>query len=161
MKFIFDKDALIKEIAIAQEIISNKNAISILSNVLLSAKDGSLTIKATDVKINFETKIPVEILEEGTTTIFCDKFIGILNSLPPGDAEFEQTDISVVIKPTAKKVKFQLKSMSSEKVPEFSLDEPVPYFDVPAKDLIDMIAETIFSISDDETRYFMNGAYFV
>jgi DNA polymerase-3 subunit beta len=151
---------MIKEIAIAQEIISNKNAISILSNVLLSAKNGSLTIKATDVKINFETKIPVEIQEEGTTTIFCDKFISILNSLPSGDAEFEQTDISVIIKPAAKKVKFQLKSMSSDKFPDFSLEEPVPYFDVPAKDLKEMIAQTIFSISDDETRYFMNGAYF-
>ena len=35
MRFTFDRDAMIKEIAIAQEIISTKNAMSILSNILL------------------------------------------------------------------------------------------------------------------------------
>ena len=40
MKFTFDRDALLKEIAIAQEIIATKNAISILSNVLLVAQNG-------------------------------------------------------------------------------------------------------------------------
>ena len=33
MKFQFDRDAMIKEVAIAQEIIANKSPISILSNV--------------------------------------------------------------------------------------------------------------------------------
>ncbi len=84
MKFSFDRDALLKEISIAQEIIATKNAISILSNVLLEAADGSLTIKATDIKGNFETKIPVEVSEKGSTTVFCDKFMRIISSLPPG-----------------------------------------------------------------------------
>ena len=39
MKFTFDKDAMIKEIAIAQEIIDTKNVGSILSNVLLNASN--------------------------------------------------------------------------------------------------------------------------
>ena len=60
MKFTFDRDAILKEIGIAQEIISTKNALSILSNVLFIAEHNSLTIKATDIKVNFETKIPGE-----------------------------------------------------------------------------------------------------
>ena len=61
MKFTFDKDSMMKEIAIAQEIIATKNVTSILSNVLFIAEDDTLTIKATDIKVNFETKIPVEV----------------------------------------------------------------------------------------------------
>ena len=72
MKFTFDRDAMLKEISIAQEIISTKNALSILSNVLFIAENNSLVIKATDIKVNFETKIPIDIEEEGTTTVFCD-----------------------------------------------------------------------------------------
>ena len=79
MKFIFDRDEMIKEIAIAQEIIAIKNALSILSNVLLTAENDTLTIRATDTKVSFQTKIPVNVEEEGTTTIFCDKFMSILN----------------------------------------------------------------------------------
>ena len=84
MKFTFDRDAMIKEISIAQEIISTKNAGSILSNISISAYNNTLDIKATDIKVNFETQIPVQIEEEGSTTIYCDKFMGILSSLPEG-----------------------------------------------------------------------------
>lgn len=160
MKFTFDRDSMLKEIAIAQEIISTKNAISILSNILFCAENNSLTIKATDLKINFETKIPVEIEEEGTTTVFCDKFISILNALPSGDIEFTQKDIVIEITPIAKKAVFKLKSMASDKFPEFSSTENVPYFDVPADEFKAMITQTIFAVSDDETRYFMNGVFF-
>ena len=82
MRFTFDKDTMIKEISIAQEIISTKNMGSILSNILIIAQENKLTIKATDIKVNFETQVPVQITEEGTTTVYCDKFMGILNSLP-------------------------------------------------------------------------------
>ena len=99
MKFTFDRDALLKEIAIAQEIIATKNAISILSNVLLDAHNGTLLIRGTDIKVNFETKIPVDIQEPGSTTVFCDKFMSIISSLPQGEIEFEQNDIKITIRP--------------------------------------------------------------
>lgn len=160
MKFIFDRDAMIKEISIAQEIISTKNATSILSNVLLIAEDDTLTIKATDIKVTFETKLPVEIYEPGMTTIFCDSFKNILNSLPSGEIEFNQNDIKVIIKPITKKVNFQLKSIASDKFPEFNVDNDIKYFEVPSSEVKEMITHTIFSVSDDEARFFMNGVYF-
>ncbi len=159
MKFTFDRDALLKEIAIAQEIIATKNAISILSNVLLTADNGTLTIKATDIKVNYETRIPVDIIESGSTTVFCDKFMSILSSLPQGEIEFEQNDIKIVIKPAMKKARFQLKSITSDKFPEFTSPGDLPFFEVPVKEFKEMIHQTVFSVSDDETRYFMNGVF--
>jgi len=159
MKFSFDRDALLKEISIAQEIIATKNNISILSNVLLSAENGSLTIRATDIKVNFETRIPVDIQESGSTTVFCDKFMSIISSLPPGDIEFEQSDIKIFIRPATKKARFQLKSISSDKYPEFTVPENLSFFEVPVKEFKEMIYQTVFSVSDDETRYFMNGVF--
>ncbi len=160
MKFTFDRDSMMKEISIAQEIITNKSPISILSNILLIAKDNTLTIKASDTSVNFITNIPVDILEEGSTTIFCDKFSNILSSLPSGEIEFEQQDIKVTIKPVSKKVKFQLKSIASEKFAEIPEANDVPFFEMPSKDFKEMIQHTIFSVSDDTNRYFMTGVYF-
>ena len=167
MKFTFDRDAMIKEVSIAQEIISTKNAGSILSNISISAYNNTLNIKATDIKVNFETQIPVQIEEEGSTTIYCDKFMGILSSLPEGEIEFNQSAgdgsdqaVSVIIKPVGKKIKFQIKSMSQEKFPDFDSADDVPYFEVPAKEIKEMIGQTAFAVSEDETRYFMNGVYF-
>ena len=161
MKFTFDRDAMIKEISIAQEIITNKSPVSILSNILIIAENNSLTIKATDSTVKFTTVIPVDIQQEGRTTIFCDKFMSILSSLPSGEIEFIQEDIGVTIKPIAKRVKFQLKSQASEKFPEVGSSENVPFFEIPSKDFKEMISETIFAVSNDVNRYFMTGVYFV
>jgi DNA polymerase-3 subunit beta len=160
MKFTCEKSVLLKEITMAQEIISSKNAISILSNIYLEAKNDSLVIKATDMKINFETKVPVTVLNEGATTVFGEKFLGILNSIPDGELEFDQSDARIIIKPYLKKMKFQLKSTASDKFPEFSVPSNVDFFELPIKDFKDMIVQTVFAVSDDETRYFMNGVFF-
>ena len=161
MKFTFDRDAMIKEIAIAQEIITNKSPVSILSNILIIAENNSLTIKATDSTVKFTTSLPVDIQEEGSTTIFCDKFMSILSNSPSGDMEFIKDDITVTIKPIAKKVKFQLKSQTSDKFPEISKYDNVPFFEISSKDFKEMIKETIFAVSEDKNRFFMTGVYFV
>lgn len=161
MKFTFDRDAMIKEIAIAQEVITNKSPVSILSNILLIAENNGLTIKATDSTLKFSTVIPVDIQEEGRTTIFCDKFMSILSSLPSGDVDFIQEDIEVTIRPTAKRFTAKLKSQTSDKFPEIGTSENVPFFELPSKDFKEMIRQTIFAVSDDRNRYFMTGVYMV
>ena len=160
MKFTCEKSVLIKEISIAQEIISSKNAISILSNVYLEAENDTLLIKATDIKVNFETRVPVTVVDPGSTTVFCEKFLGILNSIPDGEMEFDHTDMKITIKPTFKKIKFQLKSIASDKFPEFPSYDSTQFFDIPIRDFREMVSQTVFAVSDDETRYFMNGVYF-
>lgn len=167
MKFTFDRDSMVKEVSIAQETISSKNASSILSNILIDAQDNRLTIKATDLRINYETQLPVQVLEEGSTTIYCDKFLGILNSLPSGEIEFvqeknenDEQSVKVKICTLDRKNKFEMRCMSTEKFPEVYTAENVPYFEVSSKELKDMIAQTYFAVSDDETRYFMNGVFF-
>ena len=160
MKFTCERSVLLKEIAIAQEIISSKNPISILSNIYLNAEGDSLTIKATDIKVNFETKVPVTVEKEGSTTVIGEKFLGILNSIPEGDLEFVQNDSKITIKPSAKKINFHLKSIASDKFPEFPVSAGGVSFEMAIRDFKEMVVQTVFAVSDDETRYFMNGVFF-
>jgi DNA polymerase-3 subunit beta len=159
MKFTCDRSVLLKEIAIANEIIASKNVISILSNIYIEAMEDHLIIKSTDMKVNFETKVPVQVVESGAVTVYGDKFFGILNSIPDGEMEFEQSGGKITIKTTVKKAKFQLKNTASDKFPEFTASAK-EFFEISVKEFKDMIMETIFAVSDDETRYFMNGVLF-
>jgi len=159
MKFISERNVLLKEVSIAQEIISVKNAMSILSNVLLEVRDGFLTIKATDLKVAFETRIPVSASVNGITTVFCEKLLGILRSLPDREIEFEVRDGKLTIKPVGTSIDFQLKSISSDKFPEIKDGDNLAWFSLSQADVLEMIGQTIFSVSDDETRYYMNGVY--
>ncbi len=160
MKFTCEKNAFAREISFAQEVIASKNALSIMSNVLLEAEEGTLVLKATDIKVSFETRIPVETAEPGAITVFCDKLSGILASIPEGDIEVTEDNGKVVVKPTFKKVRFQIKTIASEKFPELPAAAEDIFFSIPAKILKDMIEQVVFAVSEDETRYFMNGVYF-
>lgn len=161
MRFSCERDSILKEISIAQEIISSRNALSILSNVLMEAEDDSLLIRATDLKVSFETRIPVEVSEPGRTTTFCEKLSGILRTLPSGEIEFsEQEGERFIIAPRFKKIDFRLKTMAADKYPEIQIADRDRFFQIPQKEFNEMISQTIFAVSDDETRYFMNGVFF-
>ncbi|MDD1748492.1 MAG: DNA polymerase III subunit beta [Methanothrix sp.] len=160
MKFTCSRDDILKEIATAQEVISSKNSLSVLSNVLLTVSKGELKLQATDLKVGFETSLPVDVVQDGTTTAFCDKLLNILRSLPEGEVELEQSDATMLrIRPLSKKVDFQLRCIPSDKYPELARVPDSAYFDFPQKDFIEMVSRTLFAVSDDETRYFMNGIY--
>jgi len=159
MKFVCDRDTFAKEIAIAQDIIASKNAYSIMSNVYLEVQDSRLFIRATDAKVGFETEIPISDAESGSLTVFCDKLLAITNSIPEGDMLFNQHESNIEIKPLSKKIRFTLKTIAGDKFPEIPRIEENQYFTLQAHDLRTMISQTIFSVSNDETRFFMNGIF--
>ena len=158
MKFTCDKNILLKEISMAQDIIASKNVISISSYIYLYAENDVLFIRAKDLKINFETKVPVTVMEPGPAMVLGEKFLGILSQIPEGDMDFEYKDNKVKIKTSVKKINYQLKSLDSDK---FS-DKPVSdgqYFEMPIKSFKEMINQTIFAVSTDESRLNINGVY--
>jgi DNA polymerase-3 subunit beta len=126
----------------------------------MTAEKGELKLQATDLKVGFETALPVDVVQEGTTTAFCDKLLNIIRALPEGELELEQIDATMLrIKPSAGKIDFQLRCIPSEKYPEMARAPDDRYFEFPQKDFIEMVSKTLFAVSDDETRYFMNGIF--
>jgi len=160
MKFICNKNTLLTELLIAHDTISAKSTISILSNVLLKAEKDTLFINAKDMKVSFKSKIPVKIEIPGRTAIFCARLLNILKSLPDGDIYFdlnENYNLSII--PSSNRIHFNLKCIPPEKYPEQQDIEEEHFFEFPQRDFVDMISKSLFAISDDETRFFLNGVY--
>ena len=66
----------------------------------------------------------------------------------------------IYIRPVFQKIDFKLKGIPSDKYPELKQVGDETFFEFPQKDFLDMISKTLFAVSSDETRYFMNGVYF-
>jgi len=158
MKFTCDKNILLKEISMAQDIIASKNVISISSYVYLFAENDFLFIRAKDLKINFETKVPVTVIESGPAMVLGEKFLGILSQIPEGEMDFEYRDNKVKIKTSIKKINYQLKSLDSDKFSELPVSDG-QYFEMPIKSFKEMINQTVFAVSTDESRLNINGVY--
>ena len=79
MQFIIKRDILLKSLNFVQGVVEKKNTLPILSNVLLSAKNGKLEVVATDLDIIFFDEInDVKIIAEGDTTTSANVLYDIL-----------------------------------------------------------------------------------
>ena len=159
MKFTTNRDTMLQAISVAQDVINNKSYVSILSNVLLETAEGKVIVKSTNSQVSIITCFGADILEEGTTTIFCDKLMSVLSSLPPGQVEVYTKEKVVNIKPVEKKVSFKINSLASDKFPIIDRFKVDTAFSIKAKDFKSLIKNCIFAVASDPVRYFLTGCF--
>jgi DNA polymerase-3 subunit beta len=159
MKFACNKENILDEIIYSMDFTSQRNSLSITSNVYLETFDDRLVIKATDQKVGFSTEIAVHTIEPGSTTVYCERFLNILRSLPESEIQFSTGDGMLSIKPTGQTIDFKLRTIGGDEFPAMEEVGETPFFSVSQKDFNEMANQTIFSISEDETRFFLCGLY--
>jgi DNA polymerase-3 subunit beta len=159
MKFKVKKETLVKGIDIIQNIISTKATLPILSNFLLEAQKDSLRLIATDLNIGINCVIPVDIQEQGAITIPARRFSGIIKELSGEEIEINTKKNNTVIIETAS-CQFKIIGLAAEefpKLPEFKDKEAIKLDQAALKQ---MLNQTAFAVSLDETRYILNGILF-
>ena len=87
MKILCSKESILKVLSIAESVISSKNSISILSNVLLEAKNNILKISASETSLSFFAEINAEIIIEGSISVYCNRFYSIIKKMPSEEIE--------------------------------------------------------------------------
>ena len=159
MKFVCQKNAIVKELSNALDFTSQRNTIAIYANVCLSLEGNNLTIKATDQKMSYVSEMVVEGMQDGSTTVVCDKFLNIIKNLPDDcNIIFEDVDEKIKINAEGTAIEFKLRTIEASAFPSLSFGDDNGYFRVSQKDFTDMINQVIFAVSDDESKYAMNGA---
>lgn len=158
MKFVCQKSAILKEISNALDFTSQRNTLAVYANVCLALEGDTLTIKATDQKMSYVSEMSVQGMVDGSTTVVCDKFLNVIKNLPDTDIVFEDTDDKIKIKPETQAIEFKLRTIEASAFPSLNFVDDPGYFKVSQKDFTDMINQVIFAVSDDESKYAMNGA---
>ena len=159
MKFKTNRDTLLNVLSVAQDVITVKSPISILSNVLLQTDENRVILKCSNSTISAITSFAAEIEEPGELTVFCDKLVSVVSSLPMGEIEVFSKNYEIIVQPVAKKIKFRIKILASDKFPvikNFIQDNAIK---VAAKDFKNLIHNTSFAASLDQNRYVMTGCY--
>ena len=65
MKFSIEKDQILEALQKVQSIVGQRTTLPILSNVLLEASNGKLTLTTTDMEVSVRTSIEADIDEDG------------------------------------------------------------------------------------------------
>lgn len=160
MKFTCQRDIILKEVEYANNFTSQRNSLSILSNILIENYQNQLTIKSTDNKLAFMASFPVATEVPGSTTITSEKLLAILKQLPSSDIMFSDENDKMTISPVGDKtVVFNLKTIPADRFSELEFIEDSAFFSLSQRDFFDMIDKTTFAVGNDETKFFMTGVF--
>ncbi|MBS1813577.1 MAG: DNA polymerase III subunit beta [Acidobacteria bacterium] len=151
---------LLRELTAAQSVVERKTTIPILSNFLFEADEDRLTITATDLDQSIRTSCPAKVKKPGACTIPARKLYDYIKLLPEGEISIKLMDNHwVQIRAGRSNTKMVgMARANFPQVPEFPTAGAVK---LSAPILRGMIAKTIFSISNEESRYTLNGALLV
>lgn len=156
MKISIDQSALKKAIStvIGSSVI--KGNLPILQNIKIDAASGRLNLAATDMETATNNSCEALVEVEGATTVPATTFSDIVKKLPSGSKiDIELADQTLLIKCGRSRYKFP--TLPASDFPSFSESKFDAEFEISAKDLINLIDKTRFAISNDETRYYLNG----
>lgn len=159
MKLTLPRETLAPALAALSRVVERRNTIPILSNILVTASAGRLTLRATDLDIQAETSLPCEVAEEGAVTLPAHTLSDIVRKLP---AEAQITLEGKPDQPMALRSgrsRFTLQTLPESDFPDITVGEFTCSFQLPAASLARIIEEVSFAISTEETRYYLNGIY--
>lgn len=162
MKFTCSCKTIRQEIDIANKFSSQKNSLSISSNVYLETVSDRLFIKATDGKMAFSSSIPVNTITSGVTTVYCNLLLDVLKRIEDYELEFNEENDKLTINPvdTSETFNINLKTMDASKYPQPEFCSDSLFFSLPQKDFNDMSEKTSFAVADETTtRFFLTGVH--
>ncbi len=160
MKFIIDRETLLRPLLIVRGVIEQRQTLPVLSNLLITARDGVLVFTATDSEVELEARVAVDDWDGGETTVPARKFIDICQALP-GQAKVEfglDSDNKVHIR--SGRSRFTLTTIPASDFPTTDEVADESEFTIAQSDLKRLIDLTQFAMARQDVRYYLNGLLF-
>ena len=158
MQLVFAKEDLFRCIQVLQGAAAGRNTLPILSNILIRATDGQIEIAATDLEVGIQTVVPGTIVEEGAITVSARKLSEIVRELPDQEIRLATT-ANDRIEITCGEGVYKIIGLPDDEFPELPSITGA-FFTIDGELLCSMIDKTEFSVSTEDSRYFLQGLYF-
>ncbi len=160
MEITVSKFDLLKELTATQGVVERKTTIPILSNFLFEAAGDRLAITATDLDLSLRTSCAAKVKKEGACTIPARKLYDYVKLLPDGDISIKLLE-NHWVQIRSGRSNTKMVGMARANFPSLPSMPAVDVRKLPADIVRTMIAKTIFAISNEESRYTLNGALMV
>jgi len=150
------KDDLVNALSTVGKALPSRTVLASLEGIFMEVDEGGLHMVATDLQKGIETTIPAEVIEEGEPLVAPGRlFSDICRRLPEEEVELSADEKQMEIKSGASFTKLSV--MDATEFPQLPLVEGVLPITVPQNALRDMIRQTAYAASTDETRMILTG----
>lgn len=159
MKFTCTKNNFNNGINIALKAVPGKTTMPILECVVIEAKNDYIKLTTNDMQLGIETKIPAQVDQDGIILVSAKMIADIVRRLPDEDVNFEVDENDNILLFCGKS-KFNIPGIGAEEFPMLPKIEVEKTISLSQFTLKEMIRQTIFSISDNESNKILTGELF-
>ena len=159
MRVAIDKSALHVPVYRANGVVNAKTPHNVLACVHLAAAEDTLTFTATDYDITLTAEVRAEVGEPGAALVNGRDLWEVVRTLPDGVAvELSSDDHHrVKLRMLNGHGRFHLNGIAPEEFPDVEEEGSGQGLSVSKTELREMLTQTLFSASTDESRPALNG----
>lgn len=144
-----------KSVAGISRIITQKQQLPILSNILLSASKGELTLGATNLNESIRLSLPAKVEDVGDITIPGKLFAEFIHLLPAKPVSLSTTNQLLHV--ACENAQADFAGIAAAEFPKLPQVEGDPLVKIPLKMLEEMVSLVSFAASKDESRFHLTG----
>jgi len=160
MRLLIERSQLFAALSHVASVVERRTTIPILSNVLLRATEGAISLKGTDLEREVLESVQGDVTQAGAVTIQAHLLHDIVRKLADGaQITLESAGGGERMQLICGHARFQLPSLAADEFPDIGAGEMPHEFELPAHELKRLIEKARFAISTEETRYYLNGIY--
>lgn len=156
MKLRAARDVLLKPLQAVIGVVERRQTMPILSNVLLVARDGVLSVTATDLEVELVAQTELEVETGGEITVSGRKLLDICRALPEG-AEIEIIASAEKLNVRSGRSRFTLATLPATEFPTVEDIKAGQTIQLSQEVLMRLIEKTHFSMAQQDVRYYLNG----
>jgi DNA polymerase III subunit beta len=164
MEISVGRQEFLRELSATQSVVERKTTIPILSNFLLEAgaagAEDRLTIMATDLDQSIRTSCAAKVKTPGSCTMPARKLYDYIKLLPDGDISIKLME-NHWVQIRSGRSNTKMVGMARANFPQLPEFPAGGLTQIPTASLKSMISKTIFAISNEESRYTLNGALLI
>ena len=158
IKLKVTKENILDGLQRVQNVVSTRTTLPILSNALLQAEKDGLSLTATDLDVGVRCTVEAEVSKAGATTLPARKLFSILKEVPAAEIEIEVDERNAASIRCGSSF-YKIMGLPQEEFPRFPDTPGAKALKIEQAMLRDILKKTAYAVSNDETRYVLNGVY--
>ena len=159
MKFICEREKLLKALNSVVRGVASKTTMPILEGILIQTNDNEIKLTTYDLEIGIEYVIESEVEEQGNTVVNAIMFSEIIRKLPDTQISITLNENNLLVIECEGSL-YKLATMNPEEFPELPKINIESSIQLDQKTLKSMIRKTIFAVSIEENRPIFTGCLF-
>lgn len=161
MKLTFQKDDLLNGINIVLKAVSSKTTMPILECILVDAESDTIKLTGNDMELGIETTVKGNILSKGKIALDAKLLSEIVRKLSGGESPITiESDEKYTTTITCDNSKFQIQGKNGDEFSYLPFIEREHYICLSQFTLKEVIRQTLFSISANDSNKMMTGELF-